>query len=340
MRSEMRNASYRNPLATSIMSQLHKILTFGLLLASLNLSSQDLSTLNTKDLIEVSNRFGLDSALKLAAHLPIYYIDPGTASLMIDLTKTAEPTSKIDYFLVDYALHTKNNKNLPFLLFDYFSKKRILIKGYEPNYPHSLPKISQDALFALIENPTKQTDSLLIWYYNDWNDKSKKYYSDYLNGKSEPMSRKKEKLMSPFEDCNYNCYVILLALKNLGSDFYNKNKLEKHQRNLKSYWQSGFGIHKTGHLTDYKTNNQIKSITLSKSYNSLGEIDYKKEPELKELLKGFKKSYCWKSLMYNEGLGYLDLGCQAAPLEGYGIIYRLELSKNTLLVHEIEYWIS
>jgi hypothetical protein len=328
------------PLATSIMNLLHKILTIGILLASLNLSGQDISTLNTKDLIEVSNKFGLDSALNLAAHLPIYYIDPSTASLMIDLTKTAEPSSKIEYFLVDYALHTNNNINLPFLLFDYFSKKRPLIKEYDTNYPYGLPSISQDALFALIEYPTEKTDSLLIWYYNDWNDKSKKYYSDYLKGKTEPLSRKKEKLMAPFEACNYNCYVILLALDNLGSDFFDKDKLEKHQSNLKSYWQSGFGIYKTGHLTDYNVSNQIKSITLSKSYNSLGEIDYKKEPELKELLKGFKKSYCWEFLMYNADIGYLDLGCQSAPLAGHGIIYRLELTKNTLIVHEIEYWIS
>lgn len=267
------------------MNTLHKIITIGLLIVSLNLSGQDLRILNTKDLIPISNSFGLDSALNLTTNIPIYYIDPDVAKQLVGLTKNATPSSKIEYFLVDYALHIRDNKKLPDLLYDYFNRQRPLIKDYEPDYPYSLPRISQDALFALIEYPTDKTDSLLIGYYKDWNKKSKKYYSDYLKGKTETNSRKKEKLMSPFEDCNYNCYVILLALDSLGSDFFNRDTLEKHQSNLKSYWQDGFGIHKSGDFTDYNRSNPIKSIELSKAYNSIGEIEFDKEPDLKDMFK-------------------------------------------------------
>jgi hypothetical protein len=322
------------------MNTLLIIIAIGFLIVSLNLSGQDLRILNTKDLIPISNSFGLDSSLNLTANIPIYYIDPDVAKQLVGLTKNTKSSSKIEYFLVDYALHIPDNKNLPDLLYDYFNKQRALINDYEPDYPYSLPRISQDALFALIEYPTDKTDSLLIGYYKDWNDKSKKYHSDYLKGKSETNSRQKEKLMSPFEDCNYNCYVILLALDSLGSDFFNKDTLVKHQSNLKLYLQDGFGIYKSGDFTKYNESNQIKSIKLSKAYGSIGEIDFNKEPELKELLKGYNNSYCWKFLMYNNQIGYLDLGCQSAPLAGEGILYRLELSKNKLIIHEIKTWIS
>jgi len=329
-----------NELATSIMNTLHKIITIGLLIVSLNLSGQDLRILNTKDLIPISNSFGLDSALNLTTNIPIYYIDPDVAKQLVGLTKNATPSSKIEYFLVDYALHIRDNKKLPDLLYDYFNRQRPLIKDYEPDYPYSLPRISQDALFALIEYPTDKTDSLLIGYYKDWNEKSKKYYSDYLKGKTETNSRKKEKLMSPFEDCNYNCYVILLALDSLGSDFFNRDTLEKHQSNLKSYWQDGFGIHKSGDFTDYNRSNPIKSIELSKAYNSIGEIEFDKEPDLKDMFKRYNKTYCWKFVIYKDKIGYLDLGCQSGPLAGFGVFYRLELTENILIIHEIQTWIS
>ena len=322
------------------MNTMHKIITIGLLIVSLNLSGQNLRTLNTKDLIKISNTLGLDSALNLTTNIPVYYIDPDVAKQLAELTKNEKPSSVIESFLVDYALHICNNNNLPYLLYDFFDRKRPLIKEYEPYYPYSLPKISEDVLFALIENPTDKTDSLLIGYYKDWDEKSKKYKSDYIKGKSETNSRKKEELMSPFEDCNYNCYVILLALDSLSSDFFDKSILEKHQSNLKYYWQDGFGIHKSGDFTNYNGINQIKSVKLSKTYNSLGEIEFDKEPDLQEIFKRYNKNYCWKFMMYNNNIGYLDLGCQSAPLAENGTLYRLELSKDKLIIYEIQSWIS
>ena len=140
---------------------MHKIIAIGLLIISLNLSGQNLRTLNIKDLITISNTLGLDSALNLTTNIPIYYIAPDIAKKLVELTKNAKPTSEIESFLVDYALHIHNNNDLPYLLYNFFDRKRPLINEYEPHYPYSLPKISEDALFALIENPTDKTDSLL-----------------------------------------------------------------------------------------------------------------------------------------------------------------------------------
>ena len=136
------------------------------------------------------------------------------------------------------------------------------------------------------------------------------------------------------------CGLGAVLLRALQLQVFERDRLEKHQSSLKSYWQDGFGIHKSGDFTNYNESNQIKSIKLSKTYRSIGEIDFNREPDLKELLKRYNKSYCWKFLMYNDQIGYLDLGCQSAPLAGAGVLYRLELNKDKLIIHEIQSWIS
>ena len=321
------------------MKTLQDILLTGLLILSLNLSGQNLRILNTKDLIKISGDFGLDSALNLTGDLPIYYIDKMVAEKLAGQTINDKASDKAESFLVDYALHVKD-KNLPNILYRFFDKKRNDIAGYKPNYYYGLPRISQDALVALIVNSTNKTDSLLFKYYFDWETKSKFYESDYLKGKAETDARKKEKLMSPFEDCNFNCYTILLALDSMDSKLFDQTKLEKHQKNLKYYWQGGFHFDKTGDFTDYKSDNLFKTIKLKNQYKTIGDIDLNKESELKDLLNRYSKSYCWKFIMYNDKIGYLDLGCQSAPLAGQGVIYRLELIGDKLRIYEIESWIS
>lgn len=321
------------------MRTLHYLLVVGLLIWSLNVSGQNLRILNTKDLIKISEDYGLDSALNLTGGLPIYYIDKLVAENLVKQTLNDNTSHKAERFLVDYALHV-NDKNLPEILYRFFGSKRKAIADYKPDKFHSFQRISQDALVALVINSTYKTDSLLFQYYNDWNTKSKDYEADYFKGKAARNESKKEELMSPFEDCNYNCYTILLALDSMDSKFFDQTKLETHQKHLKSYWQDGFHFDKSGNFTDYKRVNIYETINLKNKYNSIGDIDLDKEPEFKELLNHYNKSYCWKFILYNNKIGYLDLGCQSGPLAGGGILFRLELIGNKLIIHEIESWIS
>ncbi|HZK97004.1 MAG TPA: hypothetical protein VFC67_22585 [Prolixibacteraceae bacterium] len=321
------------------MRTLQDILLAGLLILSLNVSGQDLRRLNTKDLIKISEDFGLDSALYLTSGLPIYYIDKLVAWKLVGQTLNYKASDKAESFLVDYALHVKDKK-LPEILYSFFDRKRNDIADYKPDDFHGLPRISEDALVALIVNSSNKTDSLLFQYYHDWEVKSKAYESEYLKGKAEMDARKKEKLMSPFEDCNYNCYTILLALDSMKSKFFDQTKLERHQKNLKYYWQRGFHFDKTGDFTDYKRDNVFKTIKLKNQYKTIGDIDFEKESELKKILNQYDKSYCRKFIMYNDKIGYLDLGCQSDPLAGYGVLYRLELIENKLIIYEIQNWIS
>jgi hypothetical protein len=316
-----------------------KITLIFFLVLSLNVLGQELRILNTQNLTLISEKFGIDSALRLTDGFPIYFIDIQTANELAKKTLYSNPSFLIEHFLIDYAFYVEDER-LPILLYDYFNKKRTEIIDYEPDYNGDLPRISEDALFTLIENPTTNTDSLLIWYYNDWVEKSKVYLPNYVKGKSNPDKKEKYKLMSPYEDCNYNCYVILLALKSMNNKFYSPEKLEFHQKNLKYYWQDGFSFQKSSRTTNYKSKTLDKSIILNNHYSNIGSIDFDNEPELKKILNRYNENYCWKFIIYNKNIGYMDLGCQSDPEAGMGELLRIELKGNVLKIFLLEIWVS
>lgn len=308
---------------------------------SLSIFGQDLRIVNTKDLIEISKKYGLDSVLVLTKGRPIFYIDKTTTEQLIKEIEHNKPSYNIEEFLVDYVLCMKN-ANLSGVLYEYFNRKKDEIKDYiSTDYYNSIPCISQNSLFALIKNSSKQTDSLLFEYYELWNEKSIYYIQDYEKGILEENGRKKEILMSLYEDCQYNCYILQRFLKEMKSQFYNQEKLEYHQKRMAYYWRDGFGIGKNVDCSQYALKSNIyKSIKLTKNYNSIGDIDFDKEVELKKFFERYNKSYCWKFLIFNNKNGYLDLGCQSGSLAGFGIFYWLELKNDNLRIHELYTWVS
>lgn len=314
------------------------LIVFFIILSS-NLFGQFLKIIDTKELIQISETFGLDSALKVTKGIPFYFIDETTAKQLILHTKINRTSYNIEEFLVNYSLCTKE-RNLSYILNDYFIKKIHEITDYSLDYFGGLPKISQSFLFALIENKTKQTDSLLYNCYELWNEKSTHYYQNYTKGIGLGNSIEKEKLISAYENCNYNCYILQRFLKELGSSKFSQEKLEFHQHNMAYYIRDGFAIYKDLDFLRFNRNNPIKSIKLIKKYDSIGAIDFEKEPELKKLFENYTEKYCWKRLVYCNKNAYLDLGCQSGPLAGQGVMYRLELKKDKLIIHEIYNWIS
>lgn len=95
---------------------------------------------------------------------------------------------------------------------------------------------------------------------------------------------------------------------------------------------------------DYEEKEDSIDLQLVGEYNSIGEIPFSNEPELFELcelIKGYEKKFCWKFVMFNKKIGYLDLGCQSAPLAGEGVFFRIKLIENNVLrVYELSSWIS
>jgi hypothetical protein len=315
------------------------ILLVCLLLFSLNIFGQDLRLLNTEELIEISEKRGLDSALLLIEYRPIFHIDKETAEQLAKHAKFNNPSDRIEKFLVDYSLCLKQ-ANHSEILHDYFDRKKDQIKEYFPDRFGGLPRISQNSIFALIENSNNQTESLLISYYELWNEKSAHYKQDYESGIEAKDWRQKEKLMSPYEDCNHNCYVIQLFLKMIESKFYDETKQDEHKEKQKYYWRGGFSLGKNDDCSRYIQNRDTKSIELTKNYTSIGDIDFDNEIGLERIFNHYDKAYCWKFLIYNNKNGYLDLGCQWDVLAGHGVFYKLELKENLLIIHELYTWIS
>jgi len=313
-----------------------------LLSVSFNMRSQNLRILNTKELMKISEKYGLDSALVFTKGIPIFYIDKTITEQLVKQIKHNKPSYKIEKFLVEYAL-CMNTANISDILYEYFFRKKDEIKEYLPDSFGGLPRISQNSLFALIENPSKQTDSLLWNYYEMWNEKSTFYQQDYEKGVEESYERKKAKLMSPYENCQYNCYILQRFLKEIKSPFYNQEKMEYHQKKLVYYLRNGFGIGKNTDCSKYNNatgSNIYKSIKLTKNYNSIGDIDFEKEAELKKMFSRYNEPHCWKFLIYNKKNGYLDLGCQSGHLAGVGVFYKIELKKNNLIIYELYSWVS
>lgn len=322
------------------MKTLHKILFIGFLILSTNLFGQDLRILNTKDLITISKINGLDSALKLTTGIPIYYLDLPTTRELIKQLGNSNPTDKIEYFLTDYALHFQDSI-LPNIIYSYFAKKVSEIEFYIPTKCCGFPELSDDVLVVMTKFPVDSTENLLIRFYNAWLLKSQEYKSDYEKGLSSTNRRSKEQLTVPFVDCNLNCSKILIALKLINSNFYNSEKIDSHEKYLPDWAQNMQQLYKSGDFTNYQDTNTYEIIELENEYSNLGEINYSKENKLKELIKGYDKSYCWKFLLYNKTIGYLDVGCQSGPLEGSGEMYRLELiDRKKIRVIIISSWIS
>ena len=326
-----------------------------MLILSSNIFGQNLRILNTKDLIGISEKYGLDSALTLTNGIPIFHIDETTTEQLINQIKYNKPSYKIEEFLVDYAL-CMNKTNLSDVIYDFFNRKKDEIKEYVPDAWGYFPNISIKTLFILLANSSKRTDSLLFSYYELWNEKSTHYKQNYERGLEEKNERKKERLMTSYQCCNNNCYTILLFLKQMNSPLYSKSKQKYHEKFLKPYWRSKFSewkdefAHNKDECSTYIQNNVCKTIQLTKEYNSIGDIDFNKEAELKIILDEYDVSqynksqydepHCWKFLVYNNKNGYLDLGCQLAPLAGSGVLYRLELKNDKLIIHELYTWIS
>ena len=307
----------------------HYITILVFLILGLNAKSQELRKVSTSDLIPITEKFGLDSALNLIVGMPTYYLDSIVTNRLIRAVGESKPTNKITYFLTDYSLNF-NNPELTEIIYKYYSSKNDLVKSEQPKEYSGFSNISNDELLTIIKYADNKTQDLLIELYNEWNLKSNDYFEDYQKGFEKKYLGKQEKLQEPFRDCNLNCYKILIALDKLDSSFPDSLKYKKHREYLKEY-NKGTTLYKSGVFTDYTKMNITDTIVLAISLKTLGELDFRKYDKLKKIFKVYKKSYCWKFLFYNENKGYLDLGCQSAPLAGHGTLLFLEI--NNVIIY-------
>mgnify|MGYP001795994227 FL=1 len=128
------------------------------------------------------------------------------------------------------------------------------------------------------------------------------------------------------------------TLGQIKSNFFDSEKLNYHNSQLRKWQQNRDMMRFKETYNEYG----IQIVNLKEQYSSISEIDFTNEPDLRNMLSDFdSKDKCWKFMLINAKQGFLDLGCQFAPLAGHGIMYKLELLENNKLkISKITEWIS
>jgi len=324
-------------LATSKMKTLQTISI--LIFLTLSANSQEIERINTKDLISVSNEFGLDSALHLSGGFPIYRVDSATAISLLDKMTEYKRYTRSEYFFNGMA-HNWNNdfvKNKT----EFFANSQLeRISKTKSNEFDSLIVLDDKLAISIVKQNLISLDSVLLKSY-----KSNLLLSDTLKDMFpsgfvrffKSFRHGTLPIVRAYEDCNKNCYKIMQILGELKSDKFDSKKMHYHHNQLRPYQQNRDFFRFQEYYGEYDTT----TIKLSSDYNTISELDFQNETELNQIIKGFDEDKCWKFIIQNDEKGFLDLGCQFAPLSGYGIKYKLVLiDKNRLQIIKIAEWIS
>jgi hypothetical protein len=309
-----------------------------ILFTFLYFSSIGQKSISTRELENIADKYGADSALKI--------IRP-----FIDI-------SEIDTSAALYiALKCYNSKN-NYLPLAFFSEMGQIIKNetinlktisalesYSDSFYDSSDKgyeaiVIPDGIFhVLIFQYDPSIIPTLEEAFTFWEQKADSVKNKYPSGIKRFFQRFKGTPPSEqlFSDCKQNSYKLAWTLNKFKvSEFPVERANAIRQQlvpNLRNYDMDRF---------TYKQY-QFKSYTieLKNFYKSIDEIDFDNEPEFVRLKENLEGKGCWKKIITNDKLGLYEIGCQWAPLAGRGKILRIELiNKNKLKVTEVQAWIS
>lgn len=304
---------------------------------------------NTKDLINISEKFGFDSVYNSVGTWPIVYLDPNTAFEIAQNIQN-QYSKNIDNYLIDYALRTISDTLILPIMLNHFENELLLIHGYKPNNNMELPEINIDLINVFLNFPPKESESILIKYYNEWLKKSSEYRPQYLKGIEKKRIKLETRLTYPYETCNYNCFIILLGLKKLNSSFFDDQKLDSHRKIISTTRQISLIV--PNNLTNFSPTEKSMVVMLTKKYRSIGEIEFNAEQELEKEFSKFSESYlltneskliekcCFQKVLYSGKSGYLQLRCSLGGMAGKSILYRIELINETLIFYYISSSVS
>ena len=304
----------------------------------ISIQGQETKIIQTTELYSIAKENGLDSVLVLINELPVYLIDKESSYKLFDFLGDIENSYKLEQFISSYS-YCYRNKETRNVLIEYLS----LLKGEVPNYLPTrfgtLPFLQDEFYNTLIKNSSPRIEKSLIEYYQLWYRKSLKYKEDYLKSKIKA-GQDSILLSKPYESCNENCYSILLTLRKMNSSFCSKELFKYHEQDL--LFQIGYSLDLYNLTPKLRNRKPEKIIELSKSYDSIGEINTNIELQYEEFIS--KKSSCRKTLLFNGKVGFIDIVCSyrfgASFWGGEGKSYRLVLKKNKLYIYDSGSWVS
>ena len=268
---------------------------------------------NTKDLISVSKSEGLLSAIKKIEYVPIYYIDRPTTQKLLKQTLDHPYSPDIEFFLLNLTLEDKLPELADPLNHLIKLKSKLALDTDAADYH----EIDKNEMHSIINNCNKRTEYYLIQYYKTWLRLAKKYRADYVLGKSDSLKLKDAPLnvsnsnrifylMKPYKICNYNCYMILLALKKTGSNFVDHRSLPYHKTQGEAFDVS-MSIFKQEKGNTFLKKTTPRIIRLKKKYNTIKEIDFANELNFKNIyLKDMNSDFGIYGF-YNQKSGIIDI---------------------------------
>ena len=305
---------------------------------TLTVKSQEIKRINTKDLISVSNEFGLDSALHLSGGFPIYRIDSITALDLLDKMTTYTRYTPSEYFFNEMA-HTWTNEKVKFKTHSLAMLQINEIKSKKRN-KHNRHIVLDDKLIISIIRQNVQIEQQLISCYNfcdSLSDCQKKEFPNFFQRIPNAFTGETPTIVDDYKASQENCYKIMRLLGELKSDYFDSKKYHYHKSKLRPYERDKDIFRFEEHYIEYDS----VIVNLKGNYNSINELDFSKEPELQKIIKGFEADKCWQFILQNDRKGFLNLGCSFAPLAGHGVHYKIELiDSNKLLIMKIGEWIS
>jgi len=309
---------------------------FFVLTLNFNPSFGQIRKISSNEMMDIINKGGLDSANK---YFPSFYDMPISK---IDSNLSKKIISKIDIHSKYSVLLLKFCNNIQDTLlsekiYELFQSQCEEIKSIakESNYTN-IKTIDDKYLLALVKQRNDSVENLLTKNFNYWVQAisevnkisgikrfAKSLHGDYL-----------------IEDCHYNCLMLILGLKHIGSKLYSES-IENYHRGKVREFQKDDSLGQFSSSYKYYEFNTI-TIKLAKEYDNLNDIEFESEPRLNKFFEKYpNKAECWKTLFYNNKNGILDLGCIFAPLVGHGNRYRFELvERNKLRISFLKSWIS
>lgn len=294
--------------------------------------------ISSKELENIADKFGVDSALKAIRPVSeIYIIDPSAALSIAQKCSDLKNYSRQFSYFTDMGQVIKSQ----------FINSKVLdnLKAYQalfhdPGIKQYKAFVIPDQLFHVLAfQNDKSIIPTLKYEFNFWERKADSIRNTYPSKTKRFFQRFKGTPPSEqlFSDCKENSYKLAWTLNKLGDSDFSLERANAIRQQLVPY------------LRDYNMERfkfktyQLKSDTLqlNKSYTSIDEIDFDNEIEFVKLKENLEGDKCWKQIITNDKTGLYEIGCQWAPLAGRGKTIRLELIEgNKLQVSIISAWIS
>ena len=319
------------------MSTTMRTLTFIYFLILLSLSTVG-QKISTKELQNIADQYGVDSALKtVRPFTEIFEIDTSVA------LSIAFKCSDLNNYSRQFAYFTSMGQVIKNETIN--SKAIENLKTYKVLFSDTVNKsykqfIIPDQVFHVLAFQNDITMiPILKTQFNFWEHKADSIRNTYPSKTKRFFQRFKGTPPSEqlFSDCKENCYKLAWTLNKLGESEFSLERANAIRQQLVPY------------LRDYDMERskfksyQLKSDTLqlNKTYTSIEEIDFDNEIEIVKIKENLEGDKCWKQIITNSKAGLYEIGCQWAPLAGQGKTLRLELiGGNKLQVTVIRGWKS